>query len=131
MLNVPPSPCQDGGGPRVAPPRARSALASAQEQAAGGQEIVDVPGIRLAQQIDRVPSMRVPLDREQERRFNRLLDEITMIDLHQHPLVLAEDAAEIPAYLRNNEYVWGYDAVRHGGWATIATANFLTCIGKH
>ena len=75
--------------------------------------------------------MRVPLDLNQERRFDRLLDEITMIDLHQHPIVLAEDANHIPAYLRSNDYVWGYEAVRHGGWATVATANFLTCIGKH
>jgi membrane dipeptidase len=72
----------------------------------------------------------VPLDAAQELRYQRLMDNLLMIDVHQHPMVLADDAAEMPAYFRANVYTWGFDAVRAGGWTAVATANILSCIGK-
>ena len=86
--------------------------------------------IRLAAQVGRVPSMRVPLDASQEQRFARLMDDLVLLDMHQHPLVLPEDPARFGDYFRGNAYTWGYAAVRHGGWTAVATANILTCIGK-
>jgi membrane dipeptidase len=77
----------------------------------------------LVKQVDRVPSMVVPLDREQEARFQRLLEEIVMIDLHEHTMVLPEDLTYFDEYLRRGDYEWGYDAVRHGGWTAVCTAN--------
>jgi hypothetical protein len=49
--------------------------------------ILDRPATRfkLAAQVGRVPSMVVPLDREQELRFQRLLEVLVMVDIHQHP----------------------------------------------
>ena len=74
--------------------------------------------------------MRVPLDASQELRFSRLMEDLVLIDMHQHPMVLAEPATDMPAYFRANTYVWGFEAVTAGGWTTVATANLLSCLGK-
>src|SRR5437660_5113671 len=74
--------------------------------------------------------MRVPLDHAQETRFERLMDDLLLIDVHQHPMVLAADAREMPAYFRGNAYQWGFDAGKAGGWTAVATANLLSWLGK-
>jgi membrane dipeptidase len=74
--------------------------------------------------------MRVVLDSAQELRYQRLMDDLLLIDVHQHPMVLAADAQEMPDYFRGNAYAWGFEAVRAGGWTTVATANLLSCLGK-
>ncbi|MBV9599041.1 MAG: membrane dipeptidase [Chloroflexi bacterium] len=85
---------------------------------------------RMARQVDRVPSMVVPLDRDQELRFQRLLDSITLVDMHEHPMVLTDNVHELRAYFRSHQYQWAYDGVRHGGWTAVATANGLSCGGN-
>ena len=77
----------------------------------------------LVSQVSRVPSMTVPLDRQQENRFQHLMEESIMIDLHQHPMVVPEDFSQYWEYLRGDSYVWGYDAVREGGFTAVGTAN--------
>jgi membrane dipeptidase len=77
----------------------------------------------LAKQIDRVLSMTVPLDAAQEKRFQRLMEEVVMVDLHEHPLVWPASPEHFVEYLHHGDYQWGYQAVRHGGWAAVATAN--------
>ncbi len=79
--------------------------------------------IPLARQVGGAPSITVPLDAEQERRFQRLVEETTMIDLHQHPMVKPEDPSQLLEYLRGDSYAWGYEAVRHGGFTAVGTAN--------
>jgi membrane dipeptidase len=74
--------------------------------------------------------MRVPLDHTQELRFQRLMDDLLLIDMHQHPMVLTADANEMPAYFRANVYQWAFEAVKAGGWSAVATANLLSCLGK-
>src|SRR6267378_5579540 len=74
--------------------------------------------------------MRVALDGKQEVRFQRLMEDLLLIDVHQHPMILAAEAAEMPAYFRGNVYEWGFDAVKAGGWTAVATANLLSCLGK-
>jgi len=86
--------------------------------------------IPLAKEIDRVPSFTVPLDHAQEQRFQRLMDPLIMVDVHVHPMVLPEDMAQLTAYLRANDYRWGYQAVKHGGWTAVATANFYRDCSK-
>src|SRR5437762_659259 len=88
------------------------------------------PNFVLAPQVNRVPSMRVSLDTQQERRFQRLMEDLVLIDVHQHPMVLAADANQMPAYFRANSYAWGFEAVAAGGWTAVATANLLSCLGK-
>ncbi len=73
--------------------------------------------------------MIVPLDRQQELRFQRLMDSLVLIDVHQHPQVLTEDMDDLLDYFRSREYAWGYDAVRAGGWTTVCTANVLSTSG--
>ena len=84
---------------------------------------------KLAAQVGRVPSMVVPLDREQELRFQRLMDSLVMIDVHQHPQVLTEDMADLLDYFRSRQYAWGYNAVRAGAWTAVCTANVLSTSG--
>src|SRR5260370_28041493 len=36
----------------------------------------------------------------------------------------------MPAYFRGNSYVWGFEAVKAGGWTAVTTANLLSCLGK-
>ena len=81
--------------------------------------------IRMAQELDRVPSMTVPLDSQQELRFQRLMEEVMLVDLHQHPMILPDNMEEITDYLRTDDYGWGYQAVAHGGWTAVTTANFF------
>ncbi len=88
------------------------------------------PNFTLSKQVDRVPSMRVALDRQQELRFERLMEDLVLIDVHQHPMVLAEPATDMPAYFRGNSYAWGFEAVKAGRWTAVCTANLLSCLGK-
>ncbi len=84
---------------------------------------------KLVEQVGRVPSMVVPLDQEQERRFERLMDDLLMIDMHQHVQVLPDPMSDLQEYAREREYAWGYDAARAGGWSTVTTANGLSTVG--
>ena len=84
-------------------------------------------GNRIPQvkQINRGPSLTVPLDRDLEKRFQGLAEEAVMVDVHQHPFVFPEDMSLFIDYLRTNSYSWGYEAVKHGGWSAVATANVM------
>ena len=75
--------------------------------------------IALVRQVGRFPSITVPLDGEQERRFQSLMEETIMIDLHQHPMVMPEDVSRNWEYLRGDSYTWGYEAIRHGGFTAV------------
>ena len=77
----------------------------------------------LAKQVDRVPSMTLPLDSEEENRYQRLMEDLVMIDMHQHPMVCPDNMDEFIEYLHLGQYEWGYEAIRHGGWSAAATAN--------
>ena len=87
-----------------------------------GAKLVE-SSIPLAKQIIQSQSIAVTLDDDQERRFQRLVEETTMIDLHQHPMVKPEDPSQLLEYLRRDSYEWGYEAVRHGGFTAVGTAN--------
>ena len=84
---------------------------------------VEKHGIKLAQELNRVTSKSVELDDGQELRFDRLMDDIVMIDIHQHPMIMPDDITALSSYLRNGDYGWCYEAVKHGGWTAVATAN--------
>ena len=48
-------------------------------------------GIPLVKQIGRVLSATVPLSGQDEKRYQGLLEETIMVDVHQHPFVFPED----------------------------------------
>ena len=79
--------------------------------------------IPMAKQVIPAQLIAVALDKDQERRFQRLVEETTMIDLHQHPMVKPEDPSRYMEYLRSGDYEWGYEAIRHGGFTAVGTAN--------
>ena len=79
--------------------------------------------IPLAKQVIHGRPLAVPLDNEQESRFQRLVEETTMIDLHEHPMVKPEDPSRLLEYLRGDVHEWGYEAIRHGGFTAVGTAN--------
>ena len=85
--------------------------------------------LALAAQVGRVPSMIVPLDAEQELRFERLMDGLLMLDMHQHVQVMPDPMTDLFEYARERQYAWGYEAARAGGWSTVTTANGLSTIG--
>ena len=84
---------------------------------------VEKRGIKLALELSRVISKSVELNDEQELRFDRLMDDIVMVDIHQHPMIMPDDISDLSAYLRNGDYGWCYEAIKHGGWTAVATAN--------
>ena len=77
----------------------------------------------LSKEIGRVPSSTVPLNYQEESRFQSLAEDTIMIDVHQHPFVLPEAMDRFVDFLRTNRYTWGFEAVKHGGWSTVTTAN--------
>ena len=77
----------------------------------------------MSKEIGRVPSSTVPLNSEEEFRFQSLAEESMMIDVHQHPFVLPESMDRFVDFLRTNRYHWGFEAVAHGGWSTVTTSN--------
>jgi membrane dipeptidase len=79
-------------------------------------------GVRLALQVGRVPSMIVPLDASDEIRFQRLLSDLLLIDLHQHTMVMPADLADAYAYATSHAFTWAYDAIRAGRWSTVGAA---------
>lgn len=79
--------------------------------------------IPLAKQVVEGRSNAVTLDAGQEKRFQGLVEDVTMIDLHQHPMVKPEDPSRYMEYLRSGDYEWGYEAIRHGGFTAVGTAN--------
>ena len=79
--------------------------------------------IPLTKQVIQDRPIAVTLGDDQERRFQHLVQEMTMIDLHQHPMVKPEDPSHLLEYLRGDSYTWGYEAVRHGGFTAVGTAN--------
>ena len=79
--------------------------------------------VSLAKQVIQGRSTAVTLDDDQERRFQDLVEETIMIDLHQHPMVKPEDPDNLMEYLRGDTHEWGYEAVRHGGFTAVGTAN--------
>ena len=79
--------------------------------------------IPLAKQIIEGRSTSVSLDNNQEKRFQHIVEEATMIDLHEHPMVKPEDPSRYMEYLRGGVYEWGYEAIRHGGFTAVGTAN--------
>jgi membrane dipeptidase len=57
------------------------------------------------------------------------MDDLLMIDMHQHVQVLTEPIDDLMAYFRSREYTWGYEAARAGGWSTVTTASGLSTVG--
>ncbi len=77
----------------------------------------------LSKQVDRIKSLIIDLNSDEEERFIEIMNKVIMIDLHEHPLVMTEDMTRLQEYLSVGDYTWGYEAAKAGGWSTVTTAN--------
>jgi hypothetical protein len=66
--------------------------------------------------------MVVPLDAREQTRFDRLIDGLLLIDMHQHTMVMPRDLHDAFAYAASYAYEWGYDAIRAGRWSAVGAA---------
>jgi membrane dipeptidase len=64
----------------------------------------------------------VPLDAAQEARFNALMADIDLVDMHQHTMVMPESVDDFVAYADSHAYTWGYEAARAGRWSLVGIA---------
>ena len=77
----------------------------------------------MVREVGRVPSSEVPLNAPEQTRFERIMDQAVMIDVHQHPFLLPEDMDRFIEFLRTSRYQYGYQAVEAGGWSAVTTAS--------
>src|SRR5438067_1885515 len=75
----------------------------------------DYQAFKLAAELDRVPSQKVAVSPQQEERVQRLLDDNLVISLHDHPIVMPEQPAEIFEQRRTGRDVTGYAGLSVSG----------------
>ena len=51
--------------------------------------------LKLSKQVDRINSLVISLDPQEEERYIEIMNKVIMIDLHEHPLVLTEDMTRL------------------------------------
>lgn len=76
---------------------------------------VDYQPFELAKEIGRVPSRRIEISAGQERRVQRLLEENTIVSLHDHVTVAPANVAQMPEYRRQGREWTGYEGLRVSG----------------
>lgn len=76
---------------------------------------VDYRPFELVKEIGRVPSRRVEVSVDEERRVARLLEEKTVISLHDHVTVAPANVAEMPEYRRQGREWTGYEGLSVSG----------------
>ena len=76
---------------------------------------VDYQPFELAKEIGRVPSRRIETSPDQEQRVQRLLEENTVVSLHDHVTVAPADVAEMPQYRRQGREWTGYEGLSVSG----------------
>src|SRR5438128_6373622 len=66
--------------------------------------------------------MVVPLDANGEARYTDLMDDLALVDMHQHTMVMPESIDDFVRYADSHNYTWGYDAARAGRWSLVGIA---------
>lgn len=69
----------------------------------------------LADELDRVPSYEIPLSQEEEDRAYSLLENNTVVSLHDHPTLLPKNMDEIISYKREGRAFTAYQALSQSG----------------
>jgi membrane dipeptidase len=83
---------------------------------------VDYRPFELAKEIGRVPSRRVEVSADEERRVERLLAENTVVSLHDHVTVAPANVAEMPEYRRQGREWTGYEGLSVSGMDAVFDA---------
>jgi membrane dipeptidase len=79
----------------------------------------DYRAFDLAPELGRVPEDLVPLDAEQEKRANRLLESCVMISLHEHLGVFPANIAESPEYTREGRMATAFQGLAASHWDAV------------
>ena len=61
---------------------------------------IDYKHFEQAEQINRVPSTKVPLTAEEEQRVAKILEEEIIISVHEHLGTFPKDIMQTPAYIK-------------------------------
>ncbi|MFC7625592.1 dipeptidase [Microlunatus sp. GCM10028923] len=88
------------------------------------EPVVDYQPFDLAPQVGRVPEYDLGLTAEQAGRVDRLLADNIVISLHEHAVVLPDDADQIKRYNRTGRQRTGYEGLAHSG-LTAVIDNFM------
>jgi len=83
---------------------------------------VDLRDFALVPQIGRVPSRRVEVSDEQERRVQKLLEDNLVVSLHDHAHVAPADLGDMPEYRRQGREWTGYEGLSVSGLDAIFDA---------
>jgi membrane dipeptidase len=75
----------------------------------------DYTDFKLAREIDRVPSRKVEVSKEQEARAQQLLETCLVISLHDHAFVVPENLDQIFEYRRAGRDWTGYEGLAVSG----------------
>lgn len=73
----------------------------------------DYKGFKLAKEVARVEPYLIPLNDEQEKRVQRIIDGSLVISLHDHPTVTPEDVRELFDYERQGRESTGFEGLAH------------------
>lgn len=76
---------------------------------------VDYIPFKLVKEVGRVEPYVYPVSEEQERRVQRLLEENTIVSLHDHSSVFPDDIARIFEYVRQGREWTGYEGLSISG----------------
>ncbi|NNM33548.1 MAG: diguanylate cyclase [Gemmatimonadetes bacterium] len=76
----------------------------------------DYKSFPLAVEIDRVPAAPVPLSDDQERHFERLLEELVLVSLHEHLCLFPDPVSSCPEYVREGRIATAFEAIASSHW---------------
>jgi membrane dipeptidase len=85
---------------------------------------VDYTPFELAKETGRVEPYLHPVSEEQERKVQQLLDENTIVSVHDHASVFPQDLSQIFEYVRQGREWTGYEALSVSG-IDILFENFM------
>jgi membrane dipeptidase len=75
----------------------------------------DYKDFKLAKEIDRVPSTKVEVTGEEEKRVQALIADNIVISMHDHPTVTPDDVTEIFAQKRHGKDFTGFEGLAASG----------------
>lgn len=76
----------------------------------------DYKAFDLADQLERVPPFRVPLDEDDEARVERLADELVLVSMHEHAGVFPARIEETPEYVRHGRMATAFQGLAASYW---------------
>ena len=77
---------------------------------------VDYRYFELAEEVDRVPSSKVPLTEAQEAIVKKVLSDNILISVHEHLGTFPKDIMQTPAYVKEGRMATAFEGLAAGHW---------------